>query len=314
MYNTIRVAQYCPEHRLLWDSFLKHSKNGVFLFYRDYMEYHANRFVDNSLMFFEGDKLLAVMPANIKDNLLFSHSGLTFGGIISNYEMKTQSMLKIFESLVQYCGTFGIKEIVYKAIPHIYHRVPAEEDLYALFRYNARLTKREVASTIFEGQRIPFSNNRKRCIQKSKREEFRLERSYDFKAFMNIVEEGLSKKYDAKPTHSADEIQLLAERFPENVKLFVVHKGNKMLAGALVYESVNVAHAQYCAGTDEGKELHATDFILNFLINDYYLKKRYFDFGISTERAGRYLNEYLITYKERFGARAIVYDTYELEI
>ena len=39
-----------------------------------------------------------------------------------------------------------------------------------------------------------------------------------------------------------------------------------------------------------------------------------FDFGISTEQGGRYLNEGLIFQKEGFGARTVVYDTYELNI
>ena len=89
---------------------------------------------------------------------------------------------------------------------------------------------------------------------------------------------------------------------------------DNMVAGVIVYESENVAHMQYIAANDDGKKLLSTDFIFDFLINEYYKNKKYFDFGISTEKEGRFLNIGLITFKEEFGARAVVYDTYELEV
>jgi len=314
MVEELKILIYREELKPQWDNFITNSKNGVFLFYRDYMEYHADRFVDHSLMFFKGHKLVAVMPANIKDNVLFTHGGLTFGGIVSEYGMETQLMLEIFDKLVQYCEPVGIKKIIYKAIPHIYHKAPAEEDLYVLFRHNAKLIRRDVSSTIFLKERIPFSKGRGWCIKKSKIKGLEVKRSYDFKTFMAIEEENLRKKYNVRPTHTADEIQLLASRFPENIKLFTAHKDDTMYAGVIIYESKNVAHTQYIAATDEGKKLYATDLILDFLINDKYAKKKYFDFGISTEKEGKFLNVGLITQKEEFGARAVVYDTYELEI
>ena len=133
---------------------------------------------------------------------------------------------------------------------------------------------------------------------------------------MTIVEDNLRRKYSVNPTHTAEEIQLLASRFPENIKLFsaCTYKNNNVVAGVIVYESKNVAHMQYIAASDEGKKLYSTDFIFNFLINEYYRNKKYFDFGISTEKEGRFLNIGLITFKEEFGARGVVYDTYEWEV
>ena len=87
-----------------------------------------------------------------------------------------------------------------------------------------------------------------------------------------------------------------------------------MIAGAIIYESKNVAHTQYLGSTDEGKEIFAQDFLLDYLIRIYYKNKKYFDFGISTEQNGRYLNLGLIQYKEGFGAFGIRYDFYELDI
>jgi len=310
----LKIDRYTEDKKPLWDKFIADSKNGVFLFYRDYMEYHSDRFTDHSIMFFDNNKLIAVMPANIRYDILFSHSGLTFGGIISDQGMKTPVMLEIFDALKEYLKTQGIIKIVYKAIPHIYHNVPAEEDLYALFLHDVKLIRRDVSSTIFMKEKKALSKGRKWCIKKSKTKGLEVRRSYDFKTFMIIEENLLRRKYGVKPTHTAEEIKLLASRFPESIKLFTAYKNDTMVAGVIIYESKNVAHTQYIASNDEGKKMFATDLILDFLINEYYTEKKYFDFGISTEKEGRVLNVGLITQKESFRGRAIVYDTYELEV
>src|SRR5665648_297831 len=136
--NTISVFQYCPEYKTQWNNFVSTSKNGVFLLYRDYMEYHSDRFRDHSLLFFKNRKLIGLMPANINNGVLNSHEGLTFGGVISDNEMTTPIMIEIFEKIVSHCKEEGFTELLYKTIPYIYHQIPAEEDLYALFRQNAR--------------------------------------------------------------------------------------------------------------------------------------------------------------------------------
>ena len=131
---------------------------------------------------------------------------------------------------------------------------------------------------------------------------------------MAIEEQVLGARYDLRPVHSAEEITMLAGRFPDNIKLFTARRQQQMLAGVIIYESRNVAHAQYIAANEEGKQTGALDLILSYLINEYYADTKYFDFGISTEDDGRYLNLGLVENKESFGARAIVHDFYELEL
>lgn len=310
----IKIVKYQKEHKGSWDEFIRRSKNGTFLFYRDYMEYHADRFNDHSLLFFYDNKLIAVLPANSKDSILCSHGGLTFGGMVSDRKMRTPLMIEVFAELKEYLEREDIVKIIYKAIPYIYHDGPAEEDLYALFINNAKLIRRDVASAIFMAGRDSFSKGRKWSVKKSKQAGMEVKISNEFDDFMAIEEAHLFGKYGIKPVHSSDEISLLAQRFPENIKLFAAYKNKCMLGGVIVYESDNVAHTQYIAATDEGKDLGASDFVLDFLINQYYANKKYFDFGISTENEGRYLNKSLIANKEGFGARAVVYDTYELKV
>ncbi|MGD6850521.1 MAG: GNAT family N-acetyltransferase [Candidatus Bathyarchaeia archaeon] len=313
-YHVLRVLAYSPQHKELWDSFVSNSKNGVFLFYRDYMEYHSDRFKDHSLMFFDGDKLVALLPGNLDGTELFCHGGLTFGGVISDYNMKTPLMLSVFDALTTHCREIGIATVTYKPIPYIYHSIPADEDLYALFKRDAKLEARNVSSTIYLPNARGFDSNRKDNLRKAKKHGLTVKESKDFATFMQIEEEVLVERHGVKPVHSAEEIKLLADRFPDNIKLFGSFKDDKMLAGVIMYESQNVAHMQYGANSKEGWSIGAQDLIEDYLIHQHYNGKKYFDFGISTEQQGEVLNVGLIKRKEDFGASAVMYDAYKITL
>lgn len=311
----MRAVKYIKEFKDLWDEFVKNSKNGHFFFQRDYMEYHSDRFEDFSLLVFdETDKLIAILPANIKDNIVYSHQGLTFGGFLVNDKMKTETMLEIFELLKQFLKEQNIKKIIYKCIPYIYHTKPSEEDRYALFRNDAKLVRRDVSTTIDLTNKIKYQEQRARAVKKAIKNDLVFEESKNFKAYWKILEETLNAQHNAKPVHSIEEIEKLANLFPNNIKLFVAIKDSKMLGGTLMFENKTIVHTQYLANSFEGRNIGALDFVIDKLINEVYSNKRYFDFGISNEDAGRYLNPGLIAQKEGFGARAVVHDFYELEI
>ena len=126
------IKRYAKEQEQEWNEFVERSKNGTFLFDRRYMDYHKDRFTDHSFMFYRYKKLYAMLPANVKGDTLFSHQGLTYGGLITSNEARTVHVMEIFRMLNETLRNEGIKRVVYKALPFIYHRLPAEEDLYAI--------------------------------------------------------------------------------------------------------------------------------------------------------------------------------------
>jgi hypothetical protein len=276
------------------------------------MEYHADRFNDFSLLFFQSSELVALMPANRDGDMAVSHGGLTFGGVISGSRMTAPLMLDVFVAFTNDLRARGIKKLIYKAIPHIYHLLAAEEDLYALFVHNARLFRRDLSSTIAPGRRLPLAKNRKNPARLSQDHGLKVARSENLSEFMSIAEANLESRHGNKPVHTVPEMQLLANRFPENIKLFTVDQGEEMLGGAIIYESANVAHAQYIGTTPKGRTLGALDAVMDVLLNGVYREKPFFDFGTSTVNNGRTLNHGLIQNKESYGARSTVYDFYEL--
>ena len=311
----ITVVRYQADHRDLWDDFIAKAKNGLFLFRRGYLEYHCDRFPDHSLLFFEaGGRLVAILPATSSGEVWSSHSGLTFGGVVCDGTMKVERMLHLFDGLVAYLRQNGIAKLVYKPVPHIYHTIPAEEDLYALHCQGARLVRRDVALAIALSCRVPYSKGRRWAIKQSRKHQIEVIGGENFGDFMIIQEEILAAKYNACPAHSAAEIEMLAGRFPENIRLYVAQSSDRILAGVIIYVNKQVARAQYIATTDEGRRIGALDCILDHLINETYAAKAYFDFGTSSENDGASLNLGLIENKQSYGGRAIVYDMYEMNL
>lgn len=308
----ITIKKYTANEVTVWDAFVDASKNGTFMLKRGYMDYHSNRFEDHSLMFYNDDELVALLPATLHGAELRSHGGLTYGGIIVGRKMTVQVMLSVFDVLKEYVRKSNILRLIYKRVPTIYYTYPSDEDLYALFRNGAKLVRRDVASTIYLPDRISFSERRRRGVKKSIKNGVVVQESNNYEEYISILSEILSKYHSATPVHTADEIKLLANRFPENIKLYVAYKNNEMLAGVLVYITPNVVHTQYIANSDMGRQCGALDIVMDYLINNCYSEKEYFDFGISTENEGLFLNEGLISQKQEFGGRAIAYDFYEL--
>jgi hypothetical protein len=299
-----------------WDAFVETSKNGTFLFKRNYMEYHSDRFTDHSLMFYCNNRLLAVLPANIRESekTLVSHGGLTYGGFVMHPDTKTSEIIEITEELKRYMQKSGIKHLIYKPVPHIYSRIPSEEPLYALFHAGAKLSARSISTTIDNRERLKFSQLRKRCISKAVKAGIECRESGDYEKFWDILTTILQARHEIIPVHSKEEIELLHGKFPSNIKLYTACRQGEVVAGIVVYETVRTAHFQYIAASDEGCSMGALDMLISHLVENVYSCKRYIDFGTSTEQNGTYLNEGLIKQKEGFGGRAVVYDTYELNI
>ncbi|MDB5580923.1 MAG: hypothetical protein JWR80_6099 [Bradyrhizobium sp.] len=313
--SAVKAIPYIPERQREWDDFVGAAKNGHFMFCRAYMDYHADRFPDASLMFYDArDRLVGLLPATADDGVLSSHAGLSFGGVISGHSMKVELMLELFAAMCAWLRERGIREIIYKPVPHIYHQVPAEEDLYALFRLGGRLIRRDVSAVIDRHARLPFSKGRAWSLKQAARSGLTVEECADFATFMVIEEDLLQARHGARPAHNAAELAMLAGRFPDNIRLFAARRGGEMLAGVVIYETAVVAHTQYIGANEEGRKLGALDLICQYLLSERYVSKHYFDFGISNEDDGLYLNSGLIRNKESYGARATVFDRYSLDL
>lgn len=327
MSKVIEIVRYTPSLRSLWDDTVKQARQSSFLFERIFMDYHKQRFEDVSLIAFDIHKHpLALFPACISrhnPNTIESHGGLTYGGLLLTQSITTEDVENLFERCFNFYNKQGFKELIYKPVPHIYHLYPAEEDLYWLYRYGATLLARSVSSVIDLRNPISFSTLRKRKVHKAEKEENfilsdDMERLQDFWEILTNV---LQKRHNTNPVHTFQEISSLIKYFPKQIKLYTVLQKDKttfhVIAGCLLFITKRVVHAQYIAANDEACKKNALDWLFQQIILQFKNESSqhpWFDFGISTEKSGTFLNKGLIFQKEGFGARAICYDAYKINL
>ena len=310
----IELLKYESKFKEDWDDVVSKSRIDSFLFKRNFMDYHNDRFEDNSYLIFKNGKLEGLLPGNISNKIWYSHQGLTYGGLVSTIKLTTVDVLIIFELLNKQLKNIGITDVIIKPTPYIYHKYPSQEELYALYRNEAIRISCNLSSTIFKPYNLTFTELRQRGIKKANKNNIVIRESSDLLDFWNILEFNLEKTYGKKPVHSFTEIKYLKNLFPENIKLFCSYFKEQIVAGVVVFIMENIIHVQYISASHFGKKNGALDLLFHNLINERFTNYLIFDFGQSTEDYGRYLNEGLIFQKEGFGGRGIVYETFNYKL
>ena len=300
----IEIKPYVPEYLPLWEAFVSKAKNATFLLSRHFMDYHRERFEDHSLACFKDGKMIAVLPANLVGDTLYSHQGLTYGGLLVLPTLKTDAYLDLCKELLQFLHEKQIRHLVLKNLPAIYEDFPSDEIRYLQFITKAERVRNDLTSVVSLHRRIPYSKNRRRAVVKGRQGHFKFEELAEFDAFWEeVLTPNLNKTHGVSPVHSLQEITMLKSKFPDSIRQFNVYKEGEILAGATIFESENVAHAQYISATDKGNEMAALDFLFDCLLQEVFKEKRFFDFGISNG---------LLYWKEGFGARSVSCEVYKI--
>lgn len=311
------IERYDAAMKEEWDIFVSNAKNAPFLFRRDYIDYHADRFEDFSLIVRnEKGKITALLPANRKGEELESHGGLTYGGWIGGYRhFDVIALLDIQQEVCRFLDANGFRSILYKPVPYIYSEIPSSEDLYMLFRFNAKRIGSQISTVINLQTTAGPDKSQRRKARVALGAGLRVAESGNFSTFWEILSRLLSERYSTRPVHSLREMEMLRDRFPENIKLFTVENNGEITAGVVMYISGKVAHCQYIAASPLGKEQNALVLLFDTLIDRFRAEGyHWFDFGTSNEQRGAILNEGLVRQKISFGGRGVTYDIYRIPI
>jgi hypothetical protein len=310
----IEVSFYTPDFADGWNDFVARAKNATFLFDRRFMDYHSDRFTDNSLIVSAAGSVIALLPANRAGATLVSHGGLTYGGFITDARMSATRMLDVFEECLSHLQRADARQLIYKPVPHFYHALPAEEDLYALHRFGATLTQVDASAAIPIALRPKFSKSKRNGVKLARKAGLVVRETADWASCWRLLTSVLESRHGTTPTHSLDEIERLAEGFPDRVRLFGAYMKDEMLAALVVFDCARTVHVQYIASGPLGREHGGIDLIVEHLLDDVFRNRDWLDFGISTENAGTVLNSGLANQKEMFGARTVVYQRFSIEI
>lgn len=279
------------------------------------MDYHQDKFDDYSLLIFKNNKVIALLPAHNIDNTIYSHKGLTYGGLITSEEIKLRDFVSCFKSVMTFCVNHGFKTLHLKQLPSIYTVIPNDEIQYLMFILNANLARRDTLSVLSLKNKLKISKDRLAGHTRAIKHGLKVKEVDDFKEFWNkILIPNLNAKHKTQPVHTLEEIELLKQRFPKQIRQFNVYKDASIVAGTTIFDTKHVAHSQYISGNEDKNELGSLDFLHLHLIKNVFQNKSCFDFGISNENQGKHINEGLNYWKEGFGARTITQDFYDINL
>jgi len=310
----VNVFRYKDEKQQEWDNLVLQSINGTFLHIRSYMDYHRHLFSDHSLMVeWEGD-IVCVMPAHERGNTLFSHEGLTFGGIIIHPNLSSFQIYIIAAAILEYAHSSGYEAIIVKQVPSIYATSSQGILEHAYFILGAELISREFTSAIsLPMDTGKWEHGKRWGLYKAQKTGLIIEEHYCFEAFWEqVLVPNLWSKFGASPVHNVEEISRLARNNRGHIRQFNVYYESELLAGMTIFETQNLARTQYISATPKGKKLHALDLLIYHLGTEIFVDKQFIDMGTSHDLQGRKLKQNLLYWKESFGALPYVQDTYKI--
>ncbi len=307
MFN---IIPFSDEHQNSWNDFVG-AEGHLFFFHRDYMSYHQDRFEDFSLLIFEAGKLKALLPANRRGTVFFSHEGLTFGDFLFK---KGENFFKkkiIISLAIEFLKKIGFTECFFRAQARF---LTGNEDFWALYSSaGARLVKcnTNVILPVLGERKKGFSEQKIRNLRRFPSSNVEILSNGNLPEFWAILREVLTEKYGKNPVHSLAEMEFLTRLFPHNIRLYtLVHEG-KTTAGALVFDYFSdnsFLHFQYFAANEKAKKHFFLDALCTFLIENN--PESMFSFGISDGESG--LNENLLRWKMQFGGETAAMPVFHL--
>jgi Acetyltransferase (GNAT) domain len=314
------VRSFCPAHTEAWEDLVGRSCNGTFLHTRRFLSYHGDRFIDRSVVLEDRrGQVTGVFPAAVSPacpEMIVSHPGLTYGGLVHDGSIHGASLIVALREVADHYRRLGYRRLRYKAVPTVYHSVPAQDDLYALIRLEGRRYRSDLSAAVDLSHRGRVTQRRIRSRRTAQAAGVSTDESWDkIGCFWRILEANLAERHDTAPVHSLEEMRLLHDLFPDEIILIVAELGGILVGGAVLFAAGPVLHMQYTATTALGRAACVTDLVMERAI-EIALRdgQRFFDFGVSTTHEGHCLDEGLYEFKISFGAGGVVYDHYELDL
>lgn len=322
----ICVERYGDERREEWDRFVECSANGTLFHRRRFLGYHpADRFRDLSLMIYRGGRLTAVWPAAFVEDggvpVLKSHPGASYGGLVVDEPPGIGLAEEMVDGVLTTAVLEGFRRVEFRMAPKIQCRLPCDELDYAWLRRGARirdwelgtcypLVRLAVAGWSDEAVLGTFTDACRRATRKALKNglEVRLcTVAGEFSAYWEMLRRNLTR-HEASPTHSREELFDLKSRFPDDIHLLGVFRGQRMAAGIVAFICNQVCvHVFYFASDGDMQNYRPLNLgVLRLIQMAAGRRLNYVDFGISTEEGGSRINSGLFRFKEGFGGAGIM--------
>ncbi|HUP99635.1 MAG TPA: GNAT family N-acetyltransferase [Aeromicrobium sp.] len=293
-----------------WDAFVDGSVNGTLLHTRRYLGYHRDRFVDRSMLVHRDGSLVAVIAAahpTGDDSAVVSHPGITYGGLVHGGSMRGSEVREALEACL---SVWACERFTYKAVPAVYHRMPAVDDVWALFTLGARRTRCDLSWAVDLTVDLTITSNRKRGLARARKADVTVSvEASHLAAYWQVLEENLAARHQVRPVHTVEEMAELFTRCSGDIELHAALIGDDVVAGIVVYRTPHAWHAQYIASSALGRQVSALDAVVAFGLERARANgAHWYDFGISNDPTTSSLNEGLYAYKSSYGGGSVLHE------
>ena len=306
------------EHKDIWDYYIQKSNNGTIFHLRNFLSYHRERsFQDCSFMFYHKKNIEAVFTGAIIDNCLYSHPGASFGGFVYN-ELSFPYANQIVDELILAARQLKLSEIVIIPPPFIYYKKYNETMEYCLYSKGFNNIEYYISSFVnLENDLISQMHDRKKRYIKKMQGEVEIQESDDLESFYPILINN-KLKHKAKPTHTLEELKILMNRFPNQIKLLVSSKDQKIIGGALNFITNDNTCILFYNMIDYDYQ-HLQIASIQIYESLKWAKNnslKFLDIGVSQiYKEDKIIpHESLINFKEQFGAQAMIRKVMKLEL
>jgi len=316
----IEIERYQPIFADLWDDFVWQSNNGTIFHTRKFLNYHPpERFEDFSLILKKENRVIALLPATIRyeqhRKILTSHRGASYGGVVTKFQLGIRDAFRIVESLIQFARDNEFKGLELTPPPLIYYGRPSNFIDFALIQNGFGYKKREISSVIpltfkEEDTLYTFIPESRRAVRRALKLGVRIQESYQFDQFYQILKKNLKMRHNVQPTHTLDELLLLKSIYPDRIRLFSAEAEGKMVAGVVMFDcNAQVTLAFYISHNEDYQQFRGVNYLF-FEIIKWAIQNGfgYLDFGIFTVNMDP--NWGLGKFKESFGAQGVFRDTF----
>ena len=306
------------KHESVWDSFVKSSNNGTLFHLRKFLSYHKNRnFNDCSYIFKNKDKIEGLFSGAVINNVLHSHPGASFGGFIHN-DLSFDSSNLMIELIIQEATKNDLKEIIIIPTPFIYYKNYQEVVEYCLYNKGFKDIEYYISSFVdLNNNLFNQMHSRKKRYIKKYHDQVEIKLSDDLDSFYPILVEN-KKKHKALPTHSLEELKILMDRFPDQIKLLLTYKNDKVIGGSLNFITNNHTCILFYNMIDyEYQNMQIASLqIYESLIWAKENNLKFFDIGVSQIYENEKIIPHvsLINFKEQFGAKTMIRKVMKLKL
>lgn len=317
---SITIKRYNPNDSQKWDRFVQSSNNGTIFHYRSFLNYHIDReFKDHSFIFEKKGNIIAILSAaekidTLKNKILHSHPGATFGGFVYK-NLLFEDANNIINLLIEYCRNTNYHSIFLVQTPQLYNFTNNETLEYVLQWKGFTVQETYFSSVIDlkpENEVINLVSSRKRRYLKkeSTNEKIRFEWNRNLDEFYPILHEN-KNRHRSQPTHSKAELIKLMDLMPEKFHLLMMYRDDKPIGGTFnIIANSQVGIIFYNMINYEFEEFNPASFqILETMKWAKVNNLKYLDFGVSQlPKAKNPLSPSpnLIRFKEQFSAKGML--------